>query len=253
MKLLSWNINGIRACRRHGLLDWIAHEAADVVCLQEVRAHREQVEGDLKSIPGYEAFWHPARRPGYSGVTTLTRRAPDAVQEGLGIPEIDQEGRVLTVELGDLAIVNAYFPTCQRTQARLPYKLAFCRAMLGHLSTLRDRGKSVILCGDYNIAHREIDLRNARENVNNSGFLPQERAWMDHLVAAGYVDSFRKRCPNPGHYTWWSHLPGVRSRNIGWRIDYAFTSWELDERVAQAFHQPHVRGSDHCPVGLVLR
>lgn len=252
MKILSWNVNGIRSCRQKGLLEWMRSEAADVVCLQEVRAHREQVEGDLQGIPGYQAFWHPARRPGYSGVATFTRRAPDAVREGVGIPEIDAEGRVLTLELGSLAVVNAYFPTSQRAGARLPYKLSFCRAMLGYLSTLRDRGREVLVCGDYNIAHTEIDLRNPRDNEGNAGFLPEERAWMDHLVGAGYVDTFRARCPNPGHYTWWSHRPGVRERNIGWRLDYVFADEDLDRRVERAFHQPSVRGSDHCPVGVVL-
>lgn len=252
MKLLSWNVNGLRSCRRQGFLDWMAAEDADVVCLQEVRAHPEQVEGDLKAVPGYLGYWHPARRPGYSGVTTFSRREPDAVHVGMGLPDFDEEGRVLTLEFGSLAVVNAYFPNSQRTLARLPYKLDFCRAMQGFLEGLRARGLRVLLCGDYNIAHREIDLRNPRENRNNAGFLPEERAWMDAFLGSGYVDTFRARCPEPGHYTWWSHRPGVRDRNIGWRIDYVVVDEALDRDVRASFHQPQVRGSDHCPVGVVL-
>lgn len=252
MKLLSWNVNGIRSCRRQGLLSWMEAEKAEVVCLQEVRAHREQVEKDLQHLPGYHSFWHSARRPGYSGVATFTRKAPDAVHQGLGRHEFDEEGRVLTLEFGDLAVVNAYFPNSQRTHARLDYKLDFCEAMLAWLQGLRDRGRHVLLCGDYNIAHRAIDLKNPKENERNAGYLPEERAWMDQLLGAGFVDAFRRRCPEPGHYTWWSNRPGVRDRNIGWRIDYVVVDEGLDARVARSFHQPEVRGSDHCPVGVEL-
>ncbi len=253
MKVLSWNVNGIRSCRRQGLLAWLDSQEAQVVCLQEVRAHRHQVEQDLQDLHGYHAFWHSARRPGYSGVATLARQRPDAVLEGLGLEEFDLEGRVLTLEFGSLSVVNAYFPNTQRTHARLTYKLDFCRAMLAWVAGLRARGQHVLLCGDYNIAHREIDLRNPRENQGNAGFLPQERAWMDELLDSGYVDTFRARCPEPGHYTWWSNRPGVRERNIGWRIDYVVVDRELDHRVDCSFHQPQVMGSDHCPVGVVLR
>jgi len=253
VRLLSWNVNGIRACRRRGLLDWLQAEQADVVCLQEIRAHRQQVESDLQEIPGYHCLWHSARRPGYSGVATFSRRVPDAVQEGLGLEDFDREGRVLTVDLGAVSIVNAYFPNSQRTHARLGYKLDFCRAMLAHLADVRARGQRVLLCGDYNIAHREIDLRNPRENQDNAGFLPEERAWMDELLGQGYVDTFRARCPEPGHYTWWSNRKGVRERNIGWRLDYVVVDRDLDPRVEGSFHQPTVLGSDHCPVGVELR
>lgn len=253
MKLLSWNVNGIRSCARHGLLDWVAREGADVFCLQETRAHPEQLEKELLNLRGYHGAWHAARRRGYSGVATFCRRDPDEVISGLGVPELDQEGRVLTCVLGDLAVVNAYFPTSQRTHARLPYKLEFCRAMEALLGRLRHRGLKVLLCGDYNIAHREIDLRNPRENEGNAGFLPEERAWMDRFLEAGYVDTFRARCPEPGNYTWWSYRGDVRQRNVGWRIDYVCVAPDLDERVARSFHQPHVLGSDHCPVGVELR
>ncbi len=252
MKLLSWNVNGIRSCFRKGLLSWVRAQAAEVVCLQEIRARREQVEEELDSFAGYHAFWNPARRPGYSGVATFSRRPPEVVHYGLGQPEFDEEGRVLTLEFGRLAVVNAYFPNSQRTHARLPFKLAFCEAILKWLEGLRSRGRHVLLCGDYNIAHREIDLRNPRENQDNAGFLPQERAWMDRLLDSGFVDTFRMRCPEPGHYTWWSHRKGVRERNIGWRIDYVVADQDLDPRVLESFHQPQVQGSDHCPVGVLL-
>jgi len=252
MRLLSWNVNGIRACFRKGLLSWVQAEAPDLLCLQETRAHKEQVEAELQAFSGYHAFWNPARRPGYSGVATFSRQPPDSVHVGLGRPEFDVEGRVLTLEFGSLSVVNAYFPNSQRTHARLPYKLAFCQAMLDWLKALRARGQNVLVCGDYNIAHREIDLRNPRENQDNAGFLPEERAWMDQFLDSGFVDTFRSRCPEPGHYTWWSNRKGVREKNIGWRIDYVAADEDLDTRIRQSFHLPDVLGSDHCPVGVLL-
>jgi exodeoxyribonuclease-3 len=236
MRLLCWNVNGIRACARGGLLEWIERERPDVVCLQETKAH-----------------WHSAQKKGYSGVAMFTRRAPRAVREGLGVREFDCEGRVLMAEVeAGLVLINAYFPNSQRDHARLPYKLRFCRRMRLFLDSLQREGYRAVLCGDYNIAHTEIDLANPKTNRDNAGFLPEERAWMDALLAGPYVDCFRHFEPGPGHYTWWSYRPTVRERNIGWRIDHFVVSANLTDSLRAAYHQPQVMGSDHCPVGLEL-
>lgn len=253
MKLLSWNVNGIRACGRKGFTDWFAEQGADVVCVQETKAHPEQLGDDLLHPEGYHSYWHSAQKKGYSGVATYTRRRPTRVIEGLGIPRFDREGRVLITEFRNLAVVNAYFPNSQHDHARLRYKLEFCRAIRRRLDAYRAEGRHVVLCGDHNIAHREIDLARPGDNKNNAGFLPQERGWMERLVRAGWIDTFRARCDEPGHYTWWSQRFGVRERNIGWRLDYFFINPELRRRLRDASIQPEVVGSDHCPVGMELR
>ncbi len=253
MKLLSWNVNGIRAVHKNGFLRWFKSQNPDIVCLQETKAHASQLDEKLLRPLGYHSYWHSAERPGYSGVVTYARRRPLAVREGLGIREIDREGRVLVCEYRGFVLINAYFPNSQRDHSRLDYKLRFCNAMLRFLNRLRRQGKNIVLCGDYNIAHKEIDLRNPKQNRDNAGFLPQERAWMDRLVKHEYVDCFRHFCEEPGHYTWWSYRAGVRERNIGWRLDYFVVNPELKRRLKKAYIQPKVRGSDHCPIGLELR
>jgi exodeoxyribonuclease-3 len=253
MKLYSWNVNGYRAAWRGGFLDWLRERAPDVVCLQETKVHPEQLDEERLHPLGYRSYWHSARKRGYSGVATLCKREPARVTEGLGVPAFDDEGRVLTTEIADLVLVNAYFPNSQRDHARLPHKLAFCDAILQRLDAYRQEGRHVILCGDYNIAHRPIDLANPKQNERNAGYLPEERAWMDELEAHGWIDAFRHACDEPGHYTWWSYRPGVRERNIGWRIDYFTVNPQLVARVARAFIEPQVMGSDHCPIGLEIR
>ena len=253
MKILSWNVNGIRACRRYGFLDWFAVQAADVVCIQETKARREQLDEDLAEPLGYHAFWHSAKKRGYSGVATFSKRRPISVEEGLGIRAIDREGRVLITEFRGFVLINAYFPNSQHDHARLRHKLRFCRELRRRMEALRAAGKNVIVCGDYNIAHREIDLVNPGPNKNNAGFLPQERRWMERMVKAEWIDCFRHFCDEPGHYTWWSYRAGVRERNVGWRIDLFLANPELRRRLRGAWHQTDVRGSDHCPLGIELR
>ena len=253
MTLLSWNVNGIRAVHKNGFLRWFKSQDPDIVCLQETKAHASQLAEKLVRPLGYHSYWHSAERPGYSGVVTYTRRRPLAVREGIGIREIDREGRVLVCEYRGFVLINAYFPNSQRDHSRLDYKLRFCNAMLRFLNRLRRQGKNIVLCGDYNIAHKEIDLRNPKQNQDNAGFLPQERAWMDRLIKHEYVDCFRHFCEEPRHYTWWSYRAGVRERNIGWRLDYFVVNPELKRRLKKAYIQPKVRGSDHCPIGLELR
>jgi exodeoxyribonuclease-3 len=253
VKISSWNVNGIRAAGKAGFAQWVESDAPDVVCVQETKAFPAQLTEDLLHPMGYHSFWHAAEKPGYSGVATYSKKEPLDVKVGIGVPEIDSEGRVLVTEFQDCVLVNCYFPNSQREHTRLGYKLMFCEKIYQYLQSLRTSGKNVVVCGDFNIAHREIDLRNPKTNVKNAGFLPEERAWMDFFIAQGYVDGFRSFVPDPGHYTWWSYRPGVRERNIGWRIDYFFVNQEFQDRMETVYHQPNIMGSDHCPVSLKLR
>jgi exodeoxyribonuclease-3 len=253
MKLISWNVNGIRAAQKGGFQQWFMDQAADVVCIQESKARPEQLDESMLHPNGYHSYWHSAEKPGYSGVAIYSKREPLEVQTGIGIPEIDREGRVIIAEYPELTLINSYFPNSQRDHARLDYKLMFCAKMLEYCDSLRKKGKKVALCGDFNIAHRAIDLKNPKSNENNAGFLPEERAWMDQFTGHGYVDAFRHFNQEPGHYTWWSYRPGVREKNIGWRLDYFVVNPEWKDRLKSTEHQPHVRGSDHCPVRLVLK
>lgn len=253
MKLLSWNVNGIRACERKGFASWLESQDADIVCIQETKAQPDQLADSLLRPAGYQTFWHSAQKKGYSGVATFTRRKPISVREGLGIAKFDREGRVLITEFRGFVLVNAYFPNSRREGVRLEYKLQFCRAMRRLLDEIRSSGKHVVLCGDYNIAHREIDLARPKDNVKNAGFLPRERSWLDRLVRAEYVDTFRSVCDEPGQYSWWSYRSNLRERNVGWRLDYFFVSPRLENRLRGATIQSDVMGSDHCPVGMELR
>ncbi len=254
LTLLSWNVNGARAVHRAGFLPWLAEAAPDILCLQETRADADQLPAEMRQPEGYHAYWHgSARKKGYSGTALLTRRPPDAVQFGLGLPEFDDEGRTIIAHYGDFTLINCYFPNGSRDHSRVPYKLAFYDAFLAMCERLRGEGRPLVFCGDVNTAHREIDLARPKENQNTTGFLPEERAWLDRLVAHGYVDTFRHCHPDlPGQYTWWLQWGGARERNIGWRIDYFFVAAEILPRVTGAFILPDVRGSDHCPVGLRL-
>jgi len=252
--LLSWNVNGARAVYRSGFLPWLAEASPDILCLQETRCTAEQLPAELRNPPGYRAFWHGSeQKKGYSGTALLTRVEPQAVQFGLGVPEFDAEGRTIIADYPDFTLINCYFPNGSRDHSRVSYKLAFYDAFLALCERLRSAGRQVIFCGDVNTAHHEIDLARPKENRNTTGFLPEERAWLDRLVAAGYVDTFRHCHPDlAGQYTWWLQWGGARERNIGWRIDYFFAAAEVIHRVEDAFILPEVRGSDHCPVGLRL-
>jgi exodeoxyribonuclease-3 len=251
VKLISWNVNGVRSALGKGLLDFLRAEHPDVACLQEVKAMPGQVEARWPD--GYEAHWHPAERRGYSGTLTLARTRVISVTRGLGDLLPDTEGRVLTTEFKEFHLVNCYTPNSQRDLARLPYRhREWDPAFLAHLRRL-ERSKPVVLCGDLNVAHKEIDLANPWANVRNHGFTAEEREGFGRLVEAGFVDTFRARHPGEkGHYTWWSPMGGARARNVGWRIDYFCVSAALEPRVRDAFIRPDVTGSDHCPVGLRL-
>lgn len=256
MKIITWNVNGLRAVHKKDFTKWFAAEKADVVCLQEIKISRAQAEEDeaLLHPLGYESNWSFAEKAGYSGLAVYSRKSPQDVRIGLGIREFDSEGRWLETDFGDLTLINSYFPNSQRDHARLSYKLKFCQAAEKRLQKLRAENREVVLCGDFNIAHREIDLKNPKSNAKNAGFLPEERAWLDRMIdEIGWIDAFRQFEKGPGHYTWWSYRPGVREKNVGWRLDYFMTNPEVSDRLKAVAHLPEVMGSDHCPVRLTWK
>lgn len=253
MKLVSWNVNGIRACGKGGFHKWFENENADIVCLQEIKAHPDQLDEQTRQPKKYHAFWNPAQKPGYSGTAIFSKKEPLDIQLGIGDPQFDNEGRVMIVKYPQFTLVNSYFPNSQRDHARLPYKLAFCKKFLGTVEALRKKGENVIMCADWNIAHTEIDLKNPKSNQKNAGFLPEERAWMSEFIKKGYVDVFRQFEPGGNHYTWWSYRPGVRERNVGWRLDYFLANDGLKDRLKKSYHRNEVFGSDHCPVVMELK
>jgi exodeoxyribonuclease III len=251
MRFISWNVNGVRAGLRKGLLDVMTACDADVFCLQETKAH----PGDVQHVPwprGYEVFWNSAAKKGYSGTAVFTRVKPRAVTHGIGVAKHDREGRVLTVEFDDYFLATVYQPNSQRGLTRLAYRTEeWDPAFLAYLRKLEKR-KPVVLCGDFNVAHEEIDLANPKANRRNAGFTDEERGNFGALLKRGYVDTFRSFVSDPGHYTWWSQRLDCRARNIGWRVDYFVASEKLRPALRRAWILPEVTGSDHCPVGLEL-
>lgn len=252
MRILSWNVNGIRAADKKGLFDWFKKESPDILCLQEIKALQEQVPPHLRNSPGYHTFWNPASRKGYSGVVTFTKEKPIDVKKGFGIERFDEEGRILIAEFSSFALFNIYFPNGKKSQERLDYKLDFYDTFLAYAGNLKAKDKNIVVCGDFNTAHKEIDLARPKENERVSGFLPIERAWIDTFVDHGYVDTFRYFNKEPDQYTWWDLKTRARERNVGWRIDYFFVNKEFLPHVKNAFIFQDVMGSDHCPIGIEL-
>jgi exodeoxyribonuclease III len=252
MRLLSWNVNGLRSAERAGFWEWLQADAPDVLCLQEIRIQPEQLTEAMRHAQGYHTFWHSAQRKGYSGVATLSRTRPLAVQQGFGEARFDHEGRVLVTEHPGFTLVNAYFPSGQRGHERVPYKLAFYDALLAHCLDLVRRGKRLVVCGDLNTAYQPIDLARPTQNKKTSGFLPEEREALGRWLESGFVDVFRHLHPEDREYTWWSYLGNARARNIGWRIDYFLVTEDLLPHVQGASIRQEVPGSDHCPVELCL-
>ncbi len=251
MKLYSWNVNGFRAVIRKGFRDWFKACDADVVGLQEVKATEDQVVED-RLAPGYSVFWNGATvKKGYSGTACYSRVEPLSCTFGLPDTAYQGEGRVVRLEFEGFHFLNVYFPNGQMNEDRLAFKMGFYDSFLAYAEALR-KEKPVVVCGDFNTAHREIDLKNPKANQKISGFLPEERAWLDRFIGHGYVDTFRMFHPEPEHYTWWSYRFGARSRNAGWRIDYFFVSEELRHAVRDSWIESSVSGSDHCPLGLEL-
>lgn len=252
MKLISWNVNGIRAALNKGLADFLAAESPDILCLQETKAREEQVELPLQ-FGAYKSFWNSAEKPGYSGTAIFTKETPLTVMHGLGICDHDREGRVITLEFPDFHLVNVYTVNAQDGLRRLPYRLEWDAAFRAHLNRLA-LSKPVIFCGDLNVAHNEIDLARPKENRQTAGFSDEERASFTELLQSGFIDTYRHLYPDKtGAYSWWSYRGGARERNVGWRIDYFGVSPALIGRLHKATIFPHITGSDHCPVGITLR
>lgn len=253
-KLISWNVNGIRAAERKGLLDWLQKESPDALFLQETKAHPDQLSGDLLEPRGYHTYWMSAEKKGYSGTALYCREKPEEVAP-LGWKEGDQEGRILFAHWPRFSVMNGYFPNSQAEGKRLGYKLEFCAAAREALDQFQRNhpDRLLLVCGDFNIAHRAIDLANPRRNEGNPGYLPEERAWMEGFAQAGYADTFREAHPDePEHYSWWSYRFKAREKNIGWRLDYFWTPRPHLNQTAEPLILKDVQGSDHCPVGISL-
>ncbi len=251
--MYSWNVNGIRAVQKKGFLEWLQETQPDILGVQETKAHPDQLDHELKEISGYHIYWASAERKGYSGVALYSRLEPTSVQIGLGIDEYDVEGRTIVADYDDFVLITAYFPNGSRDHSRVPFKMAYKEAFLTYCNNLRDQGRSVVFCGDVNTAHREIDLARPKENQNTTGFLPEERAWIDNVVEEGYIDTFRHLYPGKEDaYSWWAYWGQARERNVGWRIDYFFTTPDLTDRITAAEIHSDVHGSDHCPISLTL-
>ena len=248
MKLVSWNVNGLRAAIKNGFQGAVEKIDADVLCIQETRAGDGMITVDL---PGYRQYWNNAAKKGYSGTAVFTRVEPRSVTFGMGVPEHDREGRIITLEFPLFTLVNVYTPNSQHGLTRLDYRMRWDADFLAYLKKLEQTGP-VVFCGDLNVAHKEIDLKNPKANVHNAGFTKEERGAFDRIVESGFVDTFRVFNQEPGHYTWWSYRFNARAKGIGWRIDYFCISSSLLGRLKDAFILDHITGSDHCPVGIVL-
>ena len=253
VRILSWNVNGIRAAYKKGLLNWFSKEKPDILCVQETKAVKEQLSDDLINVDGYASYFSSAERKGYSGTATYTKVNPVKVVNGIGIKKFDSEGRFLVTDFTDFILFNIYFPNGKAKEERLQYKMDFYEAFLKHLKKLLKQDKKILVCGDVNTAHKEIDLARPKPNEKISGFLPKEREWIDKLLKTGFIDTLRVFNQKPDQYTWWDMMTRARERNIGWRIDYFFISENLRDNLKNAFILPEVIGSDHCPVGIELK
>jgi exodeoxyribonuclease-3 len=252
MKITTWNVNGIRAVIRKGAFRWAQQHDVDVLCLQEVKASKSQLAVEDQEMMGYTSYWNPAVRPGYSGVAVYTRQEPLEVIYGLGDERFDQEGRVIRVQFPSFYLYNVYFPSGQRGMERVAYKLQFYDSLLAQCEEMHRQGNRIIITGDFNTAHSEIDLANPRSNQKTSGFLPEERAWIDRYLDSGFVDIFRHKYPDRIQYTWWTYTSFARTRNVGWRLDYFLLSQTLAGFAEDVIIHDDVQGSDHCPVTLVV-
>lgn len=250
MKILSWNVNGLRAAYKKGFLDWFRRIDGDIICLQEVRAKKEELPPDLVNPKGYLSFFNPAKKPGYSGTAVFVKKEPLKIESRIGLRRFDDEGRFLRLDYSDFVLINLYLPHGGRQKENLGYKLKAYEYLLGCLSEIK-QSKAIVI-GDFNIAHQEIDLARPKDNKNNIMFTSEERKQIDKIIELGFIDSFRRFNKNSGHYTWWPYFANARARNLGWRIDYGFVSKSLASKLKKAFILDKVMGSDHCPIGLEL-
>jgi len=252
LKILSWNVNGLRAVHKKGFLDWLAKDKPDILCIQETKCLEDQVPEEVKDAAGYHTFFASGEKKGYGGVGLFTKEKPLSVKFSLDIDGFDDDGRAIVADYGRFILFNVYFPNGKASKERLQYKLKFYDLFLELIDGLKAEGRKIVICGDVNTAHKEIDLARPRQNEKISGFLPVERAWMDKLVAHGFLDTFRIFNQQGNNYSWWDLKTKARERNVGWRIDYFFVSDNMREQIKSAFILTNVTGSDHCPVGIEL-
>ncbi|MDA8948575.1 exodeoxyribonuclease III [Flavobacteriaceae bacterium] len=252
MKLLSYNVNGIRAALKKGFATWLEATQADVICIQETKAMEDQVDTAVLEALGYHHYWFSAQKKGYSGVAVFSKKKPKKVTYGSGIDHMDFEGRILRVDFDEVSIMSLYLPSGTNL-ARLDYKFQFMDEFQEYINQLKKEYPNLIICGDYNICHQAIDIHDPVRNKNVSGFLPEEREWLDNFLNSGFIDSFRHLNPQPHHYSWWSYRANARNNNKGWRIDYALVSKNLEKNIVRSFILPEAKHSDHCPVGLELK
>lgn len=254
MRIISYNVNGIRAAMNKGFIEWLKTDPADVICVQETKAMKDNVDHKKLTELGYHDYWFSAQKKGYSGVAVFTKIKPDNIEPGNGHGASDEEGRIIQLDFGDTRLINAYFPSGTSGDIRQIFKYAWLEAFLAYANDLKKKYPKLILCGDYNIAHKEIDIHDPKGNKNSSGFLPDERKWMDKFLDSGWVDTFREFHPEPHRYSWWSQrFPAVRAQNKGWRIDYINVTEPLKKQLLGADIYPDVRHSDHCPVYLDIQ
>jgi exodeoxyribonuclease-3 len=252
VKIISYNVNGIRAAMNKGFIDWLVSENPDIIGLQEVKAELSQINPTIFEDLGYEIYWYPAAKKGYSGVAILTKIKPKSIKYGMGLSKYDNEGRMLQANFDDFSFISAYFPSGTTGDIRQGFKYEFLDDVSGYMQDLRKENQKIILSGDYNICHKAIDIHNPVSNKKSSGFLPEERAWMDKFTESGFIDSFRYFNPDPHQYTWWSYRAGSRSKNLGWRIDYHMVTNELQDKLKSSVILPNAIHSDHCPIALEL-
>ena len=251
-KVFSYNVNGIRAAFNKGLSEWLKSENPDLLCIQESKAQQDQVDPEAFSSLGYSDYWYSAEKKGYSGVIILSREEPDHIEFGMGIDDYDREGRIIRVDFGELSFLSVYIPSGTTGDIRQDFKMKFLEDFLNYINELKLLRPTLLVSGDFNIAHREIDIHNPVSNKNTSGFLPEERAWLDKFLDSGFVDSYREMNPETVGYSWWSFRSNARSKNLGWRLDYNMASSELAPYIRNAGIMPEILHSDHCPVWIEL-
>lgn len=253
LKIISWNVNGIRAVLRKGFLEWFKQTNPDILCIQETKAWEEQLPEELKIVPGYQAYFCQGIKKGYSGTAIYTKEKPLSIKRGFGIEKYDCEGRILIAEYKEFTLINIYYPNGKQSKERLDYKMGFYKAFQKYANDLKSKGKKLVICGDVNTAHKEIDLARPKENAKVSGFLPEEREWIDQFLTDGYLDTLRMFTEEGEVYTWWDQITRARERNVGWRIDYFYITENLRKNISNAFTMPDIMGSDHCPIGIELK
>jgi exodeoxyribonuclease-3 len=252
MKIITYNLNGIRAAMSKGLIDWISQVSPDVLCVQEIKANPDQVGVFEFEELGYHHYWYPAQKKGYSGVAIFTKQKPKHIEYGCGIKEYDDEGRILRIDFEEFSVMSVYHPSGSSGDLRQAFKMEWLEAFLNYINQLKATYPKLVICGDFNICHKAIDIHNPKSNANTSGFLPEEREWMEQFINSGFVDSFRYFNQEPDQYSWWSYRAGSRAKNLGWRIDYNFVTDNLKNRISRSVILPSAIHSDHCPVLLEM-